>query len=666
MIKIRDKSTKNPKATSIYITGFDGLRTVGVLLVIFYHLNPQLFAGGYLGVPIFMVLSGYLITSSLMNEIQSSGRINLKSFFTRRIKRIYPALVTVLFATSTYILIFQRDLLAKLWQIVLTNLFSVYNWWQIFNGQSYFERFATNVSPFTHLWALSIEGQFYLIWPIIVIVLFRLVKKNWQKSLFTLGLAFLSAGAMAVMYSPDQINRVYYGTDTRAFSILLGCSLAFVWPVKRLNRNLNRESRILINSLGSIALLAMLIMILLLKDQSSSLYQSGMFIFSLFATILVAAIAHPGSSFNRIFTNSICNYIGKISYGIYLYQFPVMIFFENSHPDLFKHRFLYGLVELIIIFLISTFSYLTIEKYFAHLTLTDLKKEFKKILKFKNWIHSSQRPKIVLILFLSIGFLGIIGNISSIFIKPKDPAKSTLAKRIKANTQKQKAHNKIAEQEARKANQDSQRLNEGKKRNQESTYLSSTQKNRLKLQAQKSPINQQYEKYGLTQFELQLAQEVGITAVGDSVMIDGQQVLTAIFPKIVLDAVISRQATDLPNILNDKIKQKVIADNLLIGLGTNGQLTDDVIDQSMKIATPQRRVFWINNYVPNRPWQDTNNLLLTKKARQYRNLYLINWHDYVSPHQDWLYHDLTHPNSLGATMYGTFIAKKILQILERK
>ena len=313
MIKIRDKSTKNPKATSIYITGFDGLRTVGVLLVIFYHLNPQLFAGGYLGVPIFMVLSGYLINSSLMNEIQSSGRINLKSFFTRRIKRIYPALVTVLFATSTYILIFQRDLLAKLWQIVLTNLFSVYNWWQIFNGQSYFERFATNVSPFTHLWALSIEWQFYLIWHIIVIVLFRLVKKNWQKSLFTLGLAFLSAGAMAVMYSPDQINRVYYGTDTRAFSILLGCSLAFVWPVKRLNRNLNRESRILINSLGSIALLAMLIMILLLKDQSSSLYQSGMFIFSLFATILVAAIAHPGSSFNRIFTNSICNYIGKIS-----------------------------------------------------------------------------------------------------------------------------------------------------------------------------------------------------------------------------------------------------------------------------------------------------------------------------------------------------------------
>ena len=298
MIKSWDKSTKNPKATSIYITGFDGLRTVGVLLVIFYHLNPQLFAGGYLGVPIFMVLSGYLITSSLMNEIQSSGRINLKSFFTRRIKRIYPALVTVLFATSTYILIFQRDLLAKLWQIVLTNLFSVYNWWQIFNGQSYFERFATNVSPFTHLWALSIEGQFYLIWPIIVIVLFRLVKKNWQKSLFTLGLAFLSAGAMAVMYSPDQINR---------------CSLAFVWPVKRLNRNLNRESRILINSLGSIALLAMLIMILLLKDQSSSLYQSGMFIFSLFATILVAAIAHPGSSFNRIFTNSICNYIGNFN-----------------------------------------------------------------------------------------------------------------------------------------------------------------------------------------------------------------------------------------------------------------------------------------------------------------------------------------------------------------
>lgn len=657
MAKSWGKVTKNPKTTSTYITGFDGLRTIGVLLVIFYHLNPQIFPGGYLGVPIFMVLSGYLITSSLMREIQTSGKINLRAFFKRRAKRLYPALVTLLFATSTYILLFQRNLLAKLWQIVLTNLVYLYNWWQIFNGQSYFERFANNTSPFTHLWTLSIEGQFYLIWPIIVIFLFKVVKKDWQKSIITLGLAFMSAGAMAVLYSPTQINRVYYGTDTRAFTLLLGCSLAFIWPVNRLNPHLNRESRRLIDSLGVIALLVMVIMILTLKDQASGLYQSGMLVFSLFTTILIAAIAHPGGSFNRLFTNPLSHFIGKISYEVYLYQFPVMIFFENNHPNWFKHPLLYGMIELIIIFLISIFSYYTIERYFGGLTREKLKKDFKQLVMVNNWRQPGGRPAGSLLIFLPILLVGLGGNVISIFVK--DPVQSALARQIKINTQKQKAHNKIAERAARQANQTSAKKN--------SAYsLTAQQRQQLKNKAKVHPVNQEYEKYGLTQFELQLAQQTGLTAIGDSVMVDGQQVLTSIFPKIVVDAAVSRQASDLPKLLTDKVNQKVIAANILIGLGTNGQITGEIIDQAMKIATPRREVFWITNHVPNRAWQDSNNALLTQKAQQYRNLHLINWHNYVAPHADWLYHDLTHPNPQGATMYGTFIAKRILQFMEQK
>ncbi len=139
-----------------YIHGFDGLRTIGVIGVILYHLRPELFRGGYLGVPIFMVVSGYLITDGLLIEFDRNHRIDFKSFFIRRFKRLYPGLITVLFGTAAYITLFSQNLLHNLHMMVLTNLLYVYNWWQILNGQSYFARYANGESPFTHLWTLSI------------------------------------------------------------------------------------------------------------------------------------------------------------------------------------------------------------------------------------------------------------------------------------------------------------------------------------------------------------------------------------------------------------------------------------------------------------------------------------------------------------------------------
>ncbi len=180
-----------------YITGYDGLRTFGVLGVILYHLNPNVFVGGYLGVPIFFAVSGYLVTDHMLASYQQTGHYDNKGYLLRRIKKIYPQLLTVLLASSAYIFMFQRDLLAKLYQIFISNVLNVYNWWQIANGQSYFERFAGHESPFTHLWTLSIEGQFYLIWPLIIFLLVRYVKKPGRMFGIMLGVSVLSAALMA-------------------------------------------------------------------------------------------------------------------------------------------------------------------------------------------------------------------------------------------------------------------------------------------------------------------------------------------------------------------------------------------------------------------------------------------------------------------------------------
>lgn len=134
-----------------YITGYAGLRALAVIGVILYHLDPNRFGGGYLGVPVFLILTGYLVTDQIMAAVRRQGYFDVKAFYQRRFKRIYPPLFAVLWGTAAYIVLFQRNLLSKLWQIILTNLLGVYNWWQIFNGQSYFQRFANNESPFTHL-----------------------------------------------------------------------------------------------------------------------------------------------------------------------------------------------------------------------------------------------------------------------------------------------------------------------------------------------------------------------------------------------------------------------------------------------------------------------------------------------------------------------------------
>lgn len=657
------KQARGTNKQQTYITGFDGLRTIGVLLVIFYHLNPEIFPGGYLGVPIFMVLSGYLITGSLLREIQNTGHINYRSFFVRRAKRLYPALVTMIFTSSTYILLFQRNLLSKLWQIVLTNLTYVYNWWQIFNGQSYFERFANNESPFTHLWTLSIEGQFYLIWPFVFVLLFKLVKSNGKRSVVAIALAAISAMEMAFIFSPTNINRVYYGTDTRAFSILLGCALAFVWPINRLNRNLNRESKILIDSCGFFSALVMIVMIFAVRDQSAWLYQGGMLIFSIFATILIASIAHPGGSFNRIFTTKFSTFIGKISYGVYIYQFPVMIFFENKFKNLADHPILYPLIEIILICIISILSYVLIEQYFAKITWKQFQKDIKQIFQFKNQKPNFVRGKVGLIILIPMIVVGLCASIYSSFAKTKDANDSPLAREIKINAKKQRIHNRKAEIKARRENEIAKKLEKNKSA---SRSVKRAERKKIELKAKKNPVNTDLEKYGLTQIQLQLAQDLSLTAIGDSVMLDGQPILTKIFPKVVIDAVVSRQASGLPDILRNKINQGVVAPMILIGLGTNGTLTPDIITQTMELATPQRDVFWINDHVPLRSWQDSNNAVLEQEAKKYRNMHVIDWHHYVATHQEWLYDDLTHPNQAGSLQYGTFVAKNILQKVEKK
>lgn len=634
------------KQKNRYITGYDGLRTFGVLGVILYHLNPNVFVGGYLGVPIFFAVSGYLVTDHMLASYQQTGHYDNKGYLLRRIKKIYPQLLTVLLASSAYIFMFQRDLLAKLYQIFISNVLNVYNWWQIANGQSYFEHFAGHESPFTHLWTLSIEGQFYLIWPLIIFLLVRYVKKPGRMFGIMLGVSVLSAALMAFLYQPGvDTSRIYYGTDTRLFAILLGGALAVIWPSTQLRTHIAKSDRRLLNTIGAVAALGMLFLIFspMMDPQKALTYRGGMFIFSILTVILIAIVAHPGADFNRYLTNPIFKWVGQRSYGIYLYQFPVMIFFENKVKVNPSNQIIAQIIEVLIILVVSDLAYRLIERPLGKVTWSKTSRYIKNIFDF----HS---PKI----FRKVGFvfavLIILVGASAIIVSPTvkaaDPNDSPLAKQIAKNKAEDKKRNSALIRQAKEAKK--------KKINKSDLYREAEQN------AKEKPINREFEPYGISQLQLQLAQKLPVTAIGDSVMAGSSNNLKVIFPQMIVDASVSRQLVNSFDLVNSYKQKGALNDTVLIALGTNGPFTSDDMAHMMQIIGPSRRVFWINTKVP-RQWQGDVNELLTESAAKYRNLTVIDWYKYSVSHQDWFYDDQTHPSPDGSKYYTAFIAKEIIK-----
>ncbi|MGG5316885.1 acyltransferase family protein [Enterococcus sp. AZ072] len=604
---------------SRYITGFDGLRSLAVIGVILYHLLPSQMRGGFLGVPVFFVVSGYLITDLLLQEWKQNGKIKLGKFYIRRMKRLYPALVTMLIASSAYITLFQRNLLNNLRGNVVSSLLYVNNWWQIEHGLSYFDRFAGE-SPFTHIWSLAVEAQNYLFWPIIFILLMKLVK-NRGKIYITISIAALiSAIWMAILFIPGQDpTRVYYGTDTRLFSILMGSGLAFIWPSTRLKAQIPKQAKKVLNSIGLVSLLLLTAAFLFLNDGTTFLYYGGMFLISLVCVVLVAITAHPGASLNKWLTNPVFNWLGKRSYGIYLYQFPIMIFYE-AKVNVADHLVFHTIMEIVLILLVTELSYRFVEKPLRFFNYRGL------FAKLKTWVQAplKSKEKIVLLSTSLVTLIALIGIVMAP-TNQVDANQQELQKQIEAN-----------QKEAQKT--------------QASTETTETS----------SEGPDMAEKYGLTNRQVTKAENMQVTAFGDSVLLAGAGGLKEIFPKMVIDGEVGRQVDDSPPLLQALKDKKQLEDTVLLSLGTNGPFTDDEFDQMMKIIGNKRRVFVLNVHVPTQRWQNEVNQKLGEMAEKYENITLIDWYGYSSSQPSWFYDDQVHPNPEGIVPYCSLIAKALL------
>lgn len=603
---------------SRYITGFDGIRSLAVVGVILYHLLPTSMKGGYLGVPIFFVVSGYLITDLLRQEWEQNGKINIWQFYVRRMKRLYPGLAFLLITASAYITLFQRGLLNNLRGVVVSSLLYVNNWWQINNGLSYFDRFA-NESPFTHIWSLAVEAQNYLIWPVIFVLLMVFVRKRKWIFYTVLGTSVLSAILMMILYTPGgDPTRVYYGTDTRLFSIWMGSALAFVWPSTRLKKNIPKQAKRILNLAGLISLLALILFFFFLDDHYSFVYYGGMFLVTIFCVILVAVTAHPGASLDRWLTNPVFTWLGKRSYGIYLYQFPVMIFYEAKVSDIADHVLIHTVIEISLILIISELSYRYIERPLARFDYSRTLQVVKGW--FKTPIISKQKPWLIPATLVVI--VALVGFVTA----PKDSVTAD-QKQLQA---------KIAE--SKKLAEESQKDSEKNDGTVDQAIL---------------------DKYELTVEQGKKAQKLQLTAFGDSVMLDAATDLKEVYPQVVVDGDVGRQLYASEPYIEELKKQNLLKDTVLIGLGTNGAFTEAQFDTIMS-ALGDRKVYWVNVRVPTKRWQNDVNAMLADMAKKYDNLTLIDWYDYSNGHSDWFYDDQVHPNPEGMKHYIHLVSETML------
>ena len=313
-----------------FIASIDGLRAIAVVAVLFYHAEVPWLPGGFLGVEVFFVVSGYLITALLLGEIDRTGRVDLRSFWTRRARRLLPALGFYLLGALVLAVTIADDVLDELidgsWAAVLY----VANWYAVFNDISYTDAFG-RPSFLHHLWSLAVEEQFYLLWPLLVIGGLRFLGR--RRMIAAIGIGILASTAlMWVLYEPlaDPL-RIYYGTDTRAAGLLVGAGLAFVWrPWEHPTRRPEIEQRrrfvaFVLSAVGLVGVLRAFVVYDLSPIEADPLFRGGFLITSLSTAALIAGLVLARNPLSSTLSGPVMGWLGSRSYGIYLWHWPIFM-----------------------------------------------------------------------------------------------------------------------------------------------------------------------------------------------------------------------------------------------------------------------------------------------------------------------------------------------------
>jgi len=347
-----------------YIPAIDGLRAVAVLAVMLYHLGFKWIPGGFLGVDLFFVISGYVITRLLLDSIQRSGGLDLRAFYVARIRRLLPPLVFMIITTTVVVGLWAPDTMRRFLGDTPFALFGGMNWWLVFRHTDYFE--AIGRPPLLqHTWSLGVEAQFYLVWPLILLLVLRYFGKNKIPGAALLIAAFSGIALFVVSLQVDaasgsQVSHVYFGTDTHSIGLFLGAALAVRWIPQNLQETVSRKAQDFVDLIGAFGFLGIIAAFLFIDETDPTLYKLAFPLAGIFGCAILTSIVHPASRFAPILSSKVFIWIGERSYAIYLWHWVV---FQVTRPnfDLEGSDWALTALRLLIVFALADISLRLVE-----------------------------------------------------------------------------------------------------------------------------------------------------------------------------------------------------------------------------------------------------------------------------------------------------------------
>lgn len=555
----------------------------------------------------------------------------MKNFWLRRIRRLVPAVMSMAVVIIFVSAVVNRIIFTKGCKDFLASVLGFNNWWQIFNKVSYFEA-AGVPSPFTHCWSLAIETQFYLIYPLILLGIYKLAKSRGEGRakrglLFagvTLLLALISVILMIVLFDPQQdASRVYYGTDTRAFSLLFGALLAILWEYRMVPRKLSASVNMV---LGSLSFAVLLVMTIAINGSSNFWYRGGQFIGTILTVLVIYTVSGRKTWLIRFLSNPVLKWIGDRSYSIYLWHYPIILLISKG----IKASWWITLIEIVLSVVLAELSYRFIETPIRHGIIGEylniLRSRPKSRQEKKRQVQVARRSLKV----MAGTFVLTVSLILCMVFVPKKNALDTLQKReAKAKETGKMTEEQLAKQKANGSESDD-------------TICTAD----------------------LTDDEI--LEGLNLLLIGDSIAVDVTDDFYEIFPNSVSDTKIGRITSLGKQVLDSYIDEKKWeGEGVIFASLSNSPINGELEDIREKIGKDMP-LFLTTVRIPHDTFEEESNSKIKKFVEENDHTYLIDWYAASEGHDEYFDADDTHLLSAGAKAYAKCIKEAVLDAYKKE
>ena len=579
-----------------HIPAIDGLRAVAVIAVMLYHLGFSWIPGGFLGVDLFFVISGYVITRLLLDSIQRSGGLDLRAFYKARVRRLLPPLLFMIFGTAIFVGVWAPETSRRLVSDAPFSIFGGMNWWLVFRHTDYFE--AIGRPPLLqHTWSLAVEAQFYLVWPLVLL----LILKQFGKKRIPGVALFIAAVSGITLFivslsldasSASQVSHVYFGTDTHSIGLFLGAALAVSWIPQNLKSEVSQRAQDFVDGIGVIGFIGILGAFLLINENDATLYRIAFPLAGLFGCAILTSIVHPASRFAPLLRTRVLVWIGERSYAIYLWHWIV---FQLTRPsvDLTGQDWALYTVRFLIVLALADISLRWVELPVRTGAVESW---------FRGMKYRTKKVRIRQKITVAVGIIALLAATTAISANAISVASKEAAILEKQLTQ------------------------EVKPLNPKPTVVSNVAQPDLWVTGDSVILGVRYE-------------------LGDQRTIG------------LINARVGRQAPELLEVLKrDKL---LVGDSpIIFNLGNNNSLTRTQVADIFAEIQNQSQIVVVNTAVP-RPWRDSNNALIAELAAQNAKVRIVDWAAISNGHPEYFAPDGVHLQPAGIRVYVAAILEAL-------